>query len=102
MTEIFLQSFIIKVSDILLVVVGKLTYSEQLLINKIKIESQRQNKNTIFIVHNLQEFRTKEQVENYIKNTLLKCSTFNLIKRTWISAKKDEEKNEIKEEKKMK
>ena len=68
MTEIFLQSFIIKVSDILLVVVGKLTYSEQLLINKIKIESQRQNKNTIFIVHNLQEFRTKEQVENYIKN----------------------------------
>ena len=100
MTEIFLQSFIIKVSDILLVVVGKLTYSEQLLINKIKIESQRQNKNTIFIVHNLQEFRTKEQVENYIKNTLLKCSTFNLIKRTWISAKKDEEKNEIKEEKK--
>ena len=100
MTEIFLQSFIINVSDILLVVVGKLTYSEQLLINKIKIESQRQNKNTIFIIHNLQEFRTKEQVENYIKNTLLKCSTFNLIKRTWISAKKDEEKNEIKEEKK--
>ena len=91
MTEIFLQSFIIKVSDILLVVVGKLTYSEHLLINKIKIESQRQNKNTIFIIHNLQEFRTKEQVENYIKNTLLKCSTFNLIKRTWISDKKDEE-----------
>ena len=52
----------------------------------------------IFIIHNLQEFRTKEQVENYIKNTLLKCSTFNLIKRTWISTKKDEIKNENKDE----
>ena len=98
MTEIFLQNFIIKVSDVLLVVVGKLTYSEQLLINKIKVESQKQNKGMIFIIHNLQEFRTKEQVENYIKNTLLKCTTFNLIKRTWISTKKDEIKNENKDE----
>ena len=98
MKEIFLQNFIIKESDILLIVVGKLTYSEQLLINKIKVESQKQNKGMIFIIHNLQEFRTKEQVENYIKNTLLKCSTFNLIKRTWISTKKDEIKNENKDE----
>ena len=36
MTELFLQNFIIKESDILFLVVGKLTYSEQLLINKIK------------------------------------------------------------------
>ena len=43
MTELFLQNFIIMVSDILLIVVGKLTYSEQLLINKIKVESKKQN-----------------------------------------------------------
>ena len=30
------------------------------------------------IVHNLQSFRTIFQVENYIQNILLKCSTLNL------------------------
>ena len=95
MTELFLQNFIIKLSDILLVVVGKLTYSEQLLINKIKYNSKRQNKTRIFIIHNLQEFRLVDQVKEYINNTLLKCSTFNLKKRTWITTKKDEEKESI-------
>ena len=102
MTEFFLQNLIIKTSDILFVVVGKLTYSEQLLINKVKVESKKQKKSKIFIIHNLQEFRTKEQVEDYIKNTLLKCSTFNLNKRTWITARKDynneDEKKQGKEE----
>ena len=37
MTELFLEKFIIRNSVILLVVVGKLTYSEQLIINKIKV-----------------------------------------------------------------
>ena len=53
MTELFLENFIIKVSHILLVVVGKLTYSEQILINKVKVESKKQNKERIFIIHNL-------------------------------------------------
>ena len=89
MTELFLQNFIIMTTDILLVVVGKLTYSEQLLINKIKVESKNNDKNRLFIIHNLQEFRTESQVQDYIKNTLLKCSTFDLKKRQWISAQKD-------------
>ena len=97
MTEFFLQYFIINESDILFIVVGKLTYSEQLLINKIKIEAKKQNKDRIFIIHNLQEFITKKQVEDYIKNTLLKCSTFNLNSRTWITTKKDND--EIQEDK---
>ena len=98
MTELFLENLIIKVSDILLLVVGKLTYSEQLLINKIKVECKKQNKGKIFIIHNLQEFRTKEQVEDYIENSLLKCSTFDLIKRTKISTEKNSE--EVKDDKK--
>ena len=93
MTELFLENLIIKTSDILLIVVGKLTYSEQLLINKVKVESKKQKKERIIIIHNLQEFRTKDQVEDYIKNTLLKCSTFELNKRTWVTAKKDKEEN---------
>ena len=101
MTELFLENFIIRNSDILLVVVGKLTYSEQLLINKIKVESKTQNKGRIFIIHNLQEFREVKQVKDYIKNTLLKCSTFNLKKKTWISSKKDPEVNKENNEKKV-
>ena len=100
MTELFLQNFIIKVSEILLIVVGKLTYSEQLLINKIKVESKKQDKGRIFIIHNLQEFRAVEQVQDYIKNTLLKCSTFDLVKRTWISTQKNEDNNEEEEDEK--
>ena len=91
MTELFLENLIIKVSDILLVVVGKLTYSEQLLINKIKVEAKRQNKGRIFVIHNLQEFRTVEQVIKYISESLLKCSTFELNKRKWVTTRKDEE-----------
>ena len=74
MTELFLQNLIININNILLIVVGKLTYSEQLLINKIKEESKKLKKTKIFIIHNLQEFRSKEQIEDSIKNTLLKCS----------------------------
>ena len=93
-TEFFLQNLIINISDILLVVVGELTYSEQLLIQKIKEESKKQNKKRIFIIHNLKEFRTKEQVEDYIKDSLIKCSLFDLKKRIWISTEKDKEKKD--------
>ena len=78
-------------SDILLIVVGKFTYSEQLLINKIKVESKKQNKGRIFIIHNLQEFRTVKQVQNYIQEDLSKFATFELKKRTWITTEKDKE-----------
>ena len=40
-TELFLQNYIINTSDILIVVVGILTYSEQNLINRVKTEIQR-------------------------------------------------------------
>ena len=91
MTELFIQNFLIKVSDILLIVVGKFTYSEQLLINKIKVEAKKQNKGRIFIIHNLQEFRTVEQVQNYIKEDLSNFAAFELKKRTWITTEKDKE-----------
>ena len=80
MTDFFLLNFLLKKSDILLLVLGDLTYSEQLLINKVKEESKKHKISKIFIIHNLQNFRKKEQVEHYINNTLLKCPFFNLIK----------------------
>ena len=85
MTELFLTNLIINISDILLVVVGKLTFSEQLLINKVKEDCKKQNKGKIFIVHNLQEFSFVEQVEKYIENTLKKCTSLNLKQRIIIN-----------------
>ena len=88
-TELFLQNFIIYNSDILITVVGILTYSEQKLINRIKTEFIR-NKQTkkLYIIHNLMTYTTIEQVEQYINDFLLKSATFDLEKRTEISTKK--------------
>ena len=89
-TERFLQNYIIYNSDILIVVVGILTYSEQKTLNKIKTKFIRE-KNLIkpninlFIIHNLMTYTTIEQVENYIKDTLLQSATFKLEKQTKIN-----------------
>jgi len=78
-TELFLQNYIIYNSDILIVVVGILTYSEQKLLNKIKNEIQRSKLNkTLFVIHNLMTYTSVKQVEEYIDTILLKSETFNL------------------------
>ena len=79
-TEFFLQNYIIHNSDILIVVVGNLTYSEQKLLNKIKSELRRTKDKTLYVIHNLMTFTTIKQVENYINETLLKSATFDLDK----------------------
>ena len=92
-TELFLQNYIIVNSDILLVVVGILTYSEQKLINRIKTEIQRSKLNkTLFIVHNLITYTTIEQVKDYAKHYLYKSATFHLEEGQKISTKLKEKK----------
>ena len=76
-TELFLQDYIIKKSDVLLVVVGILTYSEQKLINKIKLLQKNINK-PLFIIHNLMTFTLICQVEEYIEEYLYNSSTFTV------------------------
>ena len=91
-TELFLQNYIINNSDILIIVVGILTYSEQKLLNRIKIEFLKlRNKNKIdkplFIIHNLMTYETVGQVEEYTNDYLLKSATFDLKKGDNISTK---------------
>ena len=79
-TELFLQNYIIQNSDILIIVVGILTYSEQKLLNRIKTDIQRANiDKPLFIIHNLMTYTLKKQVENYIEQFLLKSATFHLV-----------------------
>ena len=96
MTELFLQNYIIHNSDILLVVVGKLTYLEQKALNNIRIRLKRKllNKpnNILCVIHNLMNYTTVNDVESYINGTLLKNETFKLEEMLEISKKKDEKK----------
>ena len=72
-TENFIQNLILTLSEMLIIVVGKLTFNEQRLINRIKnVLSDQKSKKTIFILHNLFNFQTKKQVEEYIEDTLMK------------------------------
>ena len=79
-TELFLQNYIINNSDILIIVVGILTYSEQKLINRIKNEIHRAklSRKNIFIIHNLITYTSIDQVENYIQEFLMNSATFKL------------------------
>ena len=89
-TESFLQSFIMSESDLLLVVVDALSLSEQKLLNKIKKEIKiRKEKKKIFVIHNLKTYRSIEQVEEYINETLLKSVSFELRKDEPIRSEKN-------------
>ena len=81
-TEAFLLSYIAKYSNALLLIVGSLTFSEQKLINKISEDIKKLklkgNSKSLIVIHNLQTFETKDEVEKYIKNTLKNSATFQI------------------------
>ena len=90
-TELFLQNYIMYYSDILIIVVDSLSFSEQKLLMKIKKEMERAKINTpLYIIHNLKSFTSKEQVKDYINSSLLKSATFTLEEGHKISTKKEE------------
>ena len=76
--EVFILKYVLEYSDIIIAVVGQLTYSEQQLLLRIKRESAAQK---IFIVHNLLNLETKQQVTDYIDNVLKKSLTFQIDER---------------------
>ena len=91
MTELFLQNFIIYNSDILILVVDILSYSEQKLLNRIKTQIIKSKLNkSLYVIHNLKTFVEKEQVENYIKKYLLRSASFDLKEGHYISTKKEQ------------
>jgi len=87
LTEYFLQNFVIQKSNILMVVLGILSYSEQKLLNRIKIENKKKQGNPpLYVIHNLQTYTTKKQVIDYIDETLLKSATFKLKEKKYFKA----------------
>ena len=96
-TELFLQNYIVHNSDILIVVVDCLSFSEQKLLMKVKKEIERAKKTmNLYIIHNLKTFTKKAQVEDYIKNTLLKSATFTLEEGIIVDTQKTQSKEGVK------
>ena len=66
----------------IILVVGKLTRTEQKLITRVKNLAKINEKNkikSIIIVHNLAQFHKIIEVENHIRNYLCLSATFNLL-----------------------
>jgi len=76
-TEKFLEEFIIHTSDILILVVGNITLSEQRILTRIK--NSLKNGKYLYVIHNLQNYRFKADVEDYIENTLKKLYGIEII-----------------------
>ena len=84
--EVFILKYVLDYSDIIIAVVGQLTYSEQQLLLRIKRENPKKK---IIIVHNLLFLDTKKQVTDYINNVLKQSFTFNIEESNMISLDKN-------------
>jgi hypothetical protein len=86
-TENFLQSFILFSSNVLIIVVGQLTYSDQKMINRIKKEIWKQK--YIFIIHNYMFLEKIEEVKEFIKDNVLTSITFGELIENHIIGEQD-------------
>ena len=75
MTEYFLKKFVLTQANNILVIVGQLTYPDQVFLNRIKKECGDKR---IFIIHNLKNLEQREHVEDYIRDDLKLSLTFEL------------------------
>jgi hypothetical protein len=75
-TNYILQTFVVKISHVIICVVGMLTASEQQFICKIKKICNNQKK--LYIIHNLIKCKTNDDIENYVEGTLFQSITSEL------------------------
>ena len=88
LSEKFLRNFIINNSDIIILVVNQLTLSEQKSLYQLKTEN---NFDEIFILHNLCNFYKREQIEDYVENTIINSMYFDLRKNYFEPKNKNED-----------
>ena len=69
-TETYIQKFIMYTSHILVLVIGAITLNEQKILERVKKSLDKEK--YLYVIHNLQNFTAKNQVEDYIENTLKK------------------------------
>ena len=79
-TEEFIEECILSLSDMIILVIGKLTRVEQRMMTRIKNLAKNNNIKSIIVIHNLSHFTKKLEVERYIENYLMRSTTFYLKK----------------------
>ena len=90
LSEEFMKNLLIKNSRIILVVVNQLSLSEQLFLYELKNDA---NFEELYVIHNLFNFKQKEEMEEYINNTIIHSIYFDIIKDYY--QLDDEEENDI-------
>lgn len=83
----FMKNFLIINSKIIIVVVNQLSLSEQLFLYELKSERHYEE---LFIIHNLYNFKTREDIEGYINNTIINSIYFDISKDYFQIIKKEE------------
>ena len=79
LSEDFIKNFLISHSRIILVVVNQLTLAEQIFLYELKNDNEDKFEE-LFIIHNLFNFESKRDIENYISNTIVHSIYFDLSK----------------------
>jgi HSP20 family molecular chaperone IbpA len=72
-----LKNLLINNSQIILVVVNQLSLAEQIFLYQLK---NQRNFDQLFIIHNLFNFETREDLEDYIENTIVRSIYFDISK----------------------
>ena len=72
-TDIFMQRFLVETSDVILIVVGQLTFSDQKLINRILVEFEHRKDKRIVILHNFCNLYKIKDVKVQIKRDIQRC-----------------------------
>ena len=85
--EEFMKNVLIKNSKIILVVVNQLSLAEQIFLYELKNDG---NFIKLFIVHNLFNFQNREDLEDYINNTIFNTIYFNLRKMYFTKVEEDQ------------
>ena len=86
-SEEFMKNVLIKNSKIILVVVNQLSLAEQIFLYELKNDG---NFIKLFIVHNLFNFQNREDLEDYINNTIFNTIYFNLRKMYFTKVEEDQ------------
>ena len=93
--ELFIQQFIIKYSEIPILVLDELTFSEQKILIKIQnILKCIKGYKKMFIIHNLQNYYYIQEVKEYITKILLNLIGINLKEREGLNTMINKENNQ--------
>lgn len=78
--EVLIQTFVLEESDIILIVVGQLTFADQILIHRVRKQFQKNTTKKIYIIHNFFTLSTREEVEQAVENDI--TSVFDVEEQT--------------------